>query len=114
MPTAHGGATNGVAVGALVLGILAILFGFLFFPVGIILGIVGIVLGVMGRNAAKRDPSIGREGMALAGLITSIIGIIIGVVLLVVTVIFVGSAVNTLENSPDFQEQLETLTIPQE
>ncbi|MBA2763929.1 MAG: DUF4190 domain-containing protein [Thermoleophilaceae bacterium] len=112
MPAAQAGSTNGLAVAALVLGILAIIFGIFVAPLGIILGIIGIVLGVMARNAVKRDPSIGRGGMATAGLITSVVGVVIGIIIIVIAIAFTASVVNQLENDPDFQQQLEQLTVP--
>lgn len=61
--------SNGLAVAALVLGIMSIVFAFLFVWIGLITGIVGIILAVQSRkNPAKK-------GMGTAGLVCSIIGL---------------------------------------
>jgi hypothetical protein len=60
------GGPCGFGVASLVLGILSILIPYL----GLILGIIGIVL-------ARRQRRIRREGLSLAGLITSIIGTVL-------------------------------------
>ena len=63
--------SNGFAIAALVLGIVAIVFSFIGLSViGLILGIVGIVLAIIGK---KKNPT----GMATAGLVLSIIGTVI-------------------------------------
>ena len=58
---------NGMAIAALVIGIVTILF-LAYVPVlGVILGVVGIILAIVARKS-------GVGGMAIAGLICSIIG----------------------------------------
>lgn len=66
--------TQGIAVAALVVG----LVGFLFPP----LSIVAIVLGAIGMNSADRNPrENGGKGMAIAGLV---LGLIVAVFWLVI------------------------------
>ncbi len=60
--------TNGLAVGALVLGILS------FFCVGILLGPIAVVLGFLGRKKANEEMGGNGAGMALAGIITGVLG----------------------------------------
>lgn len=79
-PSGRGG-TNGMAIAALVLGILAILFLFLFFPIGIVLAVLAIVLGLIGRGRANRDPGLGGKGMALAGVIMGVITLLLVLIL---------------------------------
>lgn len=63
---------SGVAIASLVLGILSLIFWLL--PIlGAPLAIAGIVTGVMGRSGTRR-------GMALAGLICSIIGLVLSLI----------------------------------
>lgn len=93
---------NGMAVAALVLGIVSIVFAFLFFPIGLILGVLGIVFGIIGRNRAQANPAMGRRGMAIAGLITGVIGLVISIVILVLTVVLVNEVGDQLNNLEDF------------
>jgi hypothetical protein len=70
------GATNGMAVASLVLGITAAILGILLFPLGIVCGILATVFGFVGKgNAAQAG--VGR-GMAIAGIILGILGIVLG------------------------------------
>lgn len=79
-PAGQAGIGGGAAIAGLVLGILS-LIGMLFLAVlGIILGIVGLIFSVIGR----RSPA--RRGMAMAGLICSIVGLVGSSVYLLVVV----------------------------
>lgn len=77
-----GGATgtNGLAIAALVVGILALLT---FWTVlgGIVLGIAGIILGVMGMSKAKQLNGSGK-GMAIGGLVTAALGLLLTVLMI--------------------------------
>ncbi|MDP9431886.1 MAG: DUF4190 domain-containing protein, partial [Actinomycetota bacterium] len=77
-PPAKGG--NGLAIGALVCGILALLT---FWSIigGIGLGLVAVVLGFMARRKAKAGLA-GGAGMALGGIITGILAMLLSVGLL--------------------------------
>ncbi len=64
--------SNGPAIGALILGILAILTGWIF--IGAAFGVVGLILGFLGL---KKSKSIGAgKGMSIAGIVLSILGIL--------------------------------------
>ncbi|MDX1511077.1 MAG: DUF4190 domain-containing protein [Nitriliruptorales bacterium] len=76
--------TNGLAIGALVVGILSLVLCFT--PAGLVLGPTAIVLSVKSRTALKADPSQKGGGMATAGLVLGILGALIGVVMLIVWV----------------------------
>lgn len=85
-------ASNGMAVGALVTGIIGLLFAVLFFPLGIILGIVATVLGFIAMRKANTleataqqqgMPVNSRKGLAIGGLATGIISLVISLALLV-------------------------------
>jgi len=82
-----------MAVAALVLGILALVLCWMMF-VNFILGVLGIIFGALGLARAKRIGGRGK-GMALAGLITGILGIVIGGVLLVFFMFIAGDVVST-------------------
>ena len=65
--------TSGLAIASLVLGIIPIL------GIGAILA---IIFGVKARNRIKIDPSLGGEGLALAGTILGIVWLVIGIFIL--------------------------------
>ena len=67
--------TSGLAVAALVLGILGLFFN--------ILGILAIIFGGISVSQTGRDPSIGGRGMAIAGLVLGIIDILIWVLIFI-------------------------------
>lgn len=71
---------NGLAVTALVLGIIGALFGFvpLMFWLAIILGILAVIFGAIGL-ARSKDPYRGGRGQAIAGLVLGIIAIGVGI-----------------------------------
>ncbi len=78
---APAGVSSGLAIGALICGILAILFFWCAF-IGIPLGIAGVVLGIVAMNKVKAGTGGGR-GMALAGLITGGLAILLTIVAVV-------------------------------
>jgi hypothetical protein len=98
---------NGIAVAAMVCGIIGAIFGLI--PItGIIalaLGLVAFILGIMGRRRFKRDPSVGRKGSATAGVVLGIIAIILGIIGLVI----VSDAANDLSNTGDCLDKADTL-----
>ena len=68
--------TNGIAVAALVCGILSvILFFTIVFP--FILGVLAIVFGLVGMSKASQGAP--NKGLAVAGLITGILGIVFAI-----------------------------------
>ena len=68
---------NGMAIAALVVGIVALVGAFLFpFIVDIIVAVVGIVLAVVARNQGHKG------GMVVAGLVCSIIALVLSVLFL--------------------------------
>ena len=77
--------SNGLAIVALVLGIVSIVFSFIGLSwLGLIIGIVGIILGVM---AKKKNPS----GMATAGLVLSIIGTVLCALIFIACAACIGA-----------------------
>jgi hypothetical protein len=71
---AKGERTSGMAIAALVLGILGI-------------SILAIIFGAIGINQTGKDPSLKGKGMAVAGLVLGILGMI-GVFIWIIAVIF--------------------------
>lgn len=82
---------NGLAVAAMVLGIIALVMFWAWF-LGGILGILAIIFGILGRSKA-RQVGVG-GGAAMAGLICGIIA----VVLAVVFVVFIFAAVSAFDD----------------
>ncbi|MGH3664747.1 MAG: DUF4190 domain-containing protein [Egibacteraceae bacterium] len=102
--------TSGAAVAALVLGLLALVFGVI--PVlnlfAIVLGGLAVIVGIVGVSATAKLRIDGR-GMAVAGIVTGLLGLLFGILLLVLF----GAAVNQLRQGFDsgelqrqFSEQL--------
>jgi hypothetical protein len=90
------GGSNGVAIGALVCGLLAIPLAFILF--GGLLGLVAVVLGIIGLRKARDLAGTGR-GMAIAGIVTGALGMLFAVLVLVGFV--------ALFSDPQFQDLLE-------
>ena len=84
---------NGMAIAALVLGIVGLLLCCLNTYVGIVVGIVAIVLGVMAR---KKDP---HSGMALAGMILGIITVALALICIIIVMAFGSAFYDILDSS---------------
>ncbi len=91
---------NGLGIAALVLGILALLTGF--FLLGGLLGIIAIILGFIGRGRAKRGEAT-NGGMALAGIITGLLGLLI-----TIGIIAAGVSVFNSKAGKDLQSCLKS------
>lgn len=66
--------TSGMAVAALVLGIVGFFFN--------ILGVLAIIFGAIGMSQTGRDKNLGGRGMAIAGLVLGIIDILFWVIVI--------------------------------
>ncbi len=71
---------NGMAVAAMVIGLIGVLFGLipLFFFIAWICGAIAIVLGSTARGAAIRRPEIGRKNLATWGIVLGIAALAFG------------------------------------
>lgn len=83
------GGTDGVAVAALVIGILSLLTSW--FVLGGLGGVIALVLGLVALGRIKRNRSGGR-GMAITGVVTGALSIIIAIVVVVIGVSVFGDA----------------------
>jgi hypothetical protein len=94
------GPGNGLAVAALVCGIVgAVLFWTLFG--GLILGALGIIFGAIARKRATDDPRVPHKGLATAGLI-------LGIVTVIGTIILWFAVINEAEDDiDDINESIE-------
>lgn len=75
---------KGMGIASMILGIVGLCTGWLY-GVGAILGIVGIVLAVMSRNKSK-SVGLPQSGLAVAGLVCSIIAVVSGAGCLICTI----------------------------
>lgn len=92
-PTAKAG--NGLAVTAMVLGIIGVLFGIipLTFFIAWILGVLALVFGFIGRGKARRGAS--GKGQATAGIVLGVIALGLGVW----GVVLVSDAVDDIDDA---------------
>lgn len=102
--------TNGMAIGALVAGILALLVCLIPFVnvFSVLAGIAGIVLGVLGIRAAGTRRGAGK-GMSIAGILTGLVAVVVAVVVLVATINTVRHAAQQLEDVQRLFGDLEGL-----
>lgn len=75
-------ATNGLATGSMVTGIIALVM-FWAFGLSVIIGIIAIVLGAVALSKANNLPNQVGRGQAIAGIVTGVLGALGGVFLLV-------------------------------
>ena len=83
----QGGSSKGLTIAGLVLGIVAIVF--IFIPgvnwLGWICGVVGIVISAIAISQSKKAGE--KNGMAVAGLVLSIISIALGIIVVMIACI---------------------------
>ena len=80
---------KGMAIGALICGIIATVLGAFVSIIGIIFGIAGLILGIMGKKKMKMVGI--PTSMATVGLILSIIGLSFGLIMVIVSIFFVNA-----------------------
>ncbi len=79
---------QGLAIGALVCGILSLVLFCMWF-ISVPLGIAAIILGILGRGKAQRGEA-GGEGLAKTGMILGVVGTILAIVWVIL--IFTGAS----------------------
>ena len=97
---------QGLAIGALVCGILSLVF-FCFNILSIPLGIVAIILGVVAGGKARRGEA-GGEGLAKTGMILGIAGIALSLLITVLAMAgmsFLGSKAEELQKKAEQEIQ---------
>jgi hypothetical protein len=78
--------TSGMALASMILGILAILTAII--GVGLLLGIIGLILGIIALSAISRRPQeLGGRGLAITGIITSILSLVVAPILLLIAIL---------------------------
>lgn len=103
---------NGMAVAALVLGIVGTAMGLvpLLGLFAIIAGVLGIVFGAVGRRRVKSGETAGGSKMAAWGLGLGVVAVVLGIV----GIVIVGDVLNEIDQElGDLSDELENLgTIP--
>jgi hypothetical protein len=81
--------TSAAAVFALVFGLISLFAALLALlaPLAVVFGLIGLVLGIVGISKAKHVNVTGK-GVAIGGLVLSVIGLLLGVALLIGVTIF--------------------------
>lgn len=88
---------HGLAIASLVLGIISIVSCCCVY-LSVVAGVVGVVLAILSKNKSKDNKF---EGLAMAGLVCSIIGVVISVGYIVYVIVMM--------QSPDFMEFYQQL-----
>ena len=113
-PAPQGGGqstTNGVAIAALVLGLLALLSCWLPFlnVVSIVLGLIGIICGVVGMVKVSREQRSGR-GLSIAGIITSVLAVLVAIIMNVGILLLAQGVSDEYNNNTDFRNEIDNIT----
>jgi hypothetical protein len=93
--------SNGVAIAALVLGLLSIPLALFIF--GGLLGIAAVILGIVGISKARQLGGTG-QGMAITGIVSGALGALLAILALTV----LSASLNFLD-SPEGQEVLSEI-----
>ena len=80
---------NGLAVTAMVLGIISVVLCWVWF-LGGVLALLAIVFGALGMGRAKRANGAGK-GAAVAGLVLGVVGLLLAIIFVIVAVIAIGA-----------------------
>lgn len=93
---------KGMAIAALVLGILGFLGSF--FAVGLVLGIIAVIVGIVAVRRVSKGTASGR-GMAVTGIVLGALSIVIGVIAAIVIGFFVSTLSETVQECQGLQGQ---------
>ncbi len=101
-PPPGAGKGNGLAIAALVLGIIGCVLAITICLtwLGMLLGVVGVILGIVALVQAKGDPQ-SKRGMALTGTILSGAAILVGIIAYIVVFVVLDRAGGGLQNLAD-------------
>lgn len=92
---------NGMALAAMIVGILAMLAIITVFG-GMFLGVIAIILGILGIRSAKKITGPGaRKGMAIAGIVLGALALLLSVVIMFVGVGLVSNLVGECDHLVD-------------
>jgi hypothetical protein len=107
---ADNGSRNGIAVAALVCGIVSVVLGWIpvLFAIGAVLAVLAIIFGIVGFRRSRTSGR--RRGFAITGLITGSIGLLVAVVGLVFTIALFRAS-DRYENPPDSSLSIESCVV---
>ncbi|MFO1532459.1 MAG: DUF4190 domain-containing protein [Thermoplasmatota archaeon] len=87
--------TSGMAIAALVLGIVGLC------PyIGIIVGLIALILGIVARKNIRQNPSMKGDGLALTGIILGAVGLAISVLVYVFAFTVVMKLIGVCKDDP--------------
>ena len=95
------------------LGVVGLILGIVGFVIAFLAPIAGLIVSILGLRKSKKVGK--KNGLALAGIIVSIIALIVNIVALVVLINLGGSAVNLIEqcqNDPTGVVEFQGEQIP--
>jgi hypothetical protein len=103
-------AGNGLAIAALVTGIVGLVLGFIpiLFFIAWGLGITAFILGLVARRRAVRKPEVGRKGMATAGIVLGVLAFGMGIVGLAVLDDIFSDTTDELDRAADCLDRADT------
>lgn len=95
--------TSVAAVFALVFGLIGLLAALtgLLAPVAVVFGLIGLILGIVGIRAGKKPRTTGR-GVAIGGLVLSVIALLLGAAAII-------GVATTVSSNPQILDQLTNL-----
>lgn len=96
-PAQQSSQTNGLAIAALVLGILSIPLAFAC-GAGVLFGIAGVVLGFLGVKKANEEMGGSGKGLAQAGIVTGVLGILATVAFVLLWAFVWNTAVDNIDD----------------
>jgi hypothetical protein len=96
-PAAEGGPSNGLALAALIVGLVSLGIAWIPFVglLGVMGGLVALLLGTFGRGRARRIAN--GAGLALGGIITGVLAILLGIATTVLPLLFFQGMVGDFE-----------------
>jgi hypothetical protein len=96
-PAGQPPATNGLAVAAMIIGILSLLVSWIPFVglLGVVGGAVALLLGLLGRGRAKKVAN--GAGLAITGIVTGLLAVLVGIASTVLPVLFFQGMVGDFE-----------------
>jgi hypothetical protein len=98
------GSSNGLAIAALVTGIVGLVTSPL--CIGLGLGIAAVAMGVAARRRVKRGEAADGGGLALAGIVLGILATVVGVVTGAILAAIFGFGIATDQFNEDYQHCL--------